>query len=467
MKNVHFIGIAGKGMSATALLLREAGWKISGSDAGFYPPVSDYLVRAGVHFNEGYAASNIPADVDLIVIGKNAKLVPETNEEVAAAFASGKPIKSFPDVLSELTEGRNTIVVVGSYGKSTSTALLAWCLTEAEKDPSYFIGEVTRGFENYAHLGKSDTFILEGDEYPSANWDKTSKFLHYNAKNVLLTSATHDHFNIFPTHEDYLAPFRTLLNSLEKNSIVVANAGEKNAKALTDHTSARVVFYSLLGPKDWHASNIHYGMPTTFDLMRDKEKIIEITTTQLGAHNIENIVGASAMLLEKNLLSAEELARGINTFQGVKRRMEYLSPHSLIPVFEGFGSSYEKAKSAITATKLHFPEKRLVIVFEPDTISWRRAETLSQYDDVFSGASRVYIVQPPHDAKGMPISIEQMAARAKTTVGEVIPCPSAKVCIADLEKNLERNDVVLLLSSGAMGGLIESIPKLAETKFPA
>src|SRR6185312_3515847 len=217
-KKAHFIGIAGKGMSATALLLREAGVDITGSDEGFYPPVSDYLVAAHIPFNNGYKPEHIPADADVIVIGKNAKLVPETNAEVKAAFDyhknSGKKILSFPAVLAELTKNTDNIIVAGSYGKSTSTALLAWCLLHGKYDPSYFIGEITRGFVAHAHLGKGKTFILEGDEYPSANWDNTSKFLHYNAKSVLLTSATHDHVNVYPTHEEYLAPFRKLLEQL-------------------------------------------------------------------------------------------------------------------------------------------------------------------------------------------------------------------------------------------------------------
>ena len=210
----HFIGIAGKGMSATALLLKQMGVRISGSDEGFYPPVSDYLKSANIAFAKGYRKENIPDDADVIIIGKNAKLQPETNEEVRAAFASGKLVRSFADIVHDMTVSSDNVVVAGSYGKSTCTALLAWCLRTAKKDPSYFIGEVTNGFECYAQRGQGPVFVLEGDEYPSSNWDSTSKFLRYNARNVLLTSATHDHVNVFPTHADYLVPFRALLDAL-------------------------------------------------------------------------------------------------------------------------------------------------------------------------------------------------------------------------------------------------------------
>ena len=164
----HFIGIAGKGMSATALLLKQMGVEISGSDEGFYPPVSDYLKSANIAFSQGYRKENIPDDVDVIIIGKNAKLQPETNEEVRAAFASGKLVSSFADVLHDMSTSSETVVVAGSYGKSTCTALLAWCLRSAKKDPSYFIGEVTNGFERYAHRGTGPVFVIEGDEYPSS-----------------------------------------------------------------------------------------------------------------------------------------------------------------------------------------------------------------------------------------------------------------------------------------------------------
>src|SRR5882724_3695246 len=287
----HFIGIAGKGMSATALLLKQMGVQISGSDEGFYPPVSDYLKSANVAFAQGYRKENIPDDAEVIIIGKNAKLKPETNDEVRAAFASGKLVRSFADILHELTAASETIVVAGSYGKSTCTALLAWCLRNAKKDPSYFIGEVTNGFESYAHRGQGQVFVLEGDEYPSSNWDNTSKFLHYNAMNVLLTSATHDHINVFPTHADYLVPFRALLDRLPPEAVLVACGSEPHARALVQATGRPAVFYALNDGANWHAGKIVHGVQTDFDLMRGDQKVVRLSTSHLGNHNIENIVG--------------------------------------------------------------------------------------------------------------------------------------------------------------------------------
>jgi UDP-N-acetylmuramate: L-alanyl-gamma-D-glutamyl-meso-diaminopimelate ligase len=461
----HFIGIAGKGMSAVALLLREAGALITGSDEGFYPPVSDYLAKAGIPFANGYKKENIPDDADVIVIGKTARLVPESNEEVAAAFSSGKKVLSFPDVLHELTLHTDNIVVAGSYGKSTSTALLAWCLLHAGKDPSYFIGEITKEFDAHAHKGNGGVFVLEGDEYPSANWDESSKFLHYNPHTVLLTSATHDHVNVYPTHESYLEPFKKLLSVIPPNGLLVVNAGEPHALALSRLYRGKTVTYGT-EESAWHAQHIVYGLPTTFDLIHNGVKVISMTTQLLGAHNIENIVGIGAVLLEKGLLTPEELAKGVASFEGVKRRMEHLSPRSSVAVYEGFGSSYEKAKAAVAAMKLHFPNRRLTVVFEPHTFTWRNRASLHQYDDVFAGADNVFIFSPPHDGKETQLSAEEIASRVSEHGTPAVAVDTPEAMLDILDKQLEVNDAVLLSSSGAMGGLIESIPRLAEQKFP-
>lgn len=463
----HFIGIAGKGMSATALLLRQMGVRITGSDEGFYPPVSDYLKNENIPFAEGYRKENIPDDADVIVIGKNAKLLPESNEEVRAAVESGKPVRSFADLLHDMTADSETIVAAGSYGKSTCTALLAWCLRNAGKDPSYFIGEITNGLETHAHRGQGSTFVLEGDEYPASNWDNRSKFLLYNAKNVLLTSATHDHINVFPTHADYLAPFQTLLGSLPADGLLVVSS-EPHARALAGNLSSAVVFYGLEDKAHWHAANIERGAETGFDLMRGSEKIVRLSTRMLGDHNIENIVGVSAMLLERKLLTPEELRAGISTFQGVKRRMELLSPRSRVPVYEGFGSSYEKARSAIAATRLHFPDRRLIVVFEPHTFTWRNRAAIAAYDDVFAGASKIFIFEPASQgaASHAQLTQDEIVARTRAANYDAEAINDPDEALRRLGDVLKPNDVVLLLTSGELGGLIRKIPQLVEAKFP-
>lgn len=469
MKKAHFIGICGVGMSATARLLQISGWEISGSDEGFYPPVSDYLNLHKIPLTEGYRAENIPNDVDLIVIGKNAKLVAHENEEVKAALASGKTIRSFPEVLEGLTSETNNIVVAGSYGKSTCTALLSFCLEHAGKDPSYFIGAVPLNTGELVRLGEGPTFILEGDEYPSSNWDSTSKFLHYNPHDVLLTSAEHDHVNIFPTHTEYLLPFKTLLSLLPPEGLLIACADEESSLALAHTHPGPKVLYGLKHPEaTWSAASIEYGRETTFTLTKSDLPIISLTTTLLGAHNIQNIVGVSAVLLEKGLLTPAELQAGISAFKGIRRRLDLKTENSVIPVYEGFGSSYQKARSAIEAVKLHYPERRLVVVFEPHTFSWRNRDTIHWYDDVFSGAGEVLIYEPAQQGATThkQLSQEEIVDRVRESGTLVTGAHTAQDALRYLSEHLHESDVILILTSGDIGGLIASIPNLVELRFP-
>jgi len=465
-KKAHFIGIGGVGMSATAKLLRDAGVAITGSDEAVYPPISTMFEREGIAYATPYAPSNIPADCDLIVIGKNAKLVPETNAEVAAAHASGKLILSFPEVLAVVSEGKENIVVAGSYGKSTSTALLAHVLESAGLAPSYFIGAVPLSPATAARMQSGKLFVLEGDEYPASNTDPRSKFLLMHPRHLLVTPLAHDHFNIFPTPSDYLKPFYKLAALPPADATLVVCTEGALSKEFLSNIGRPAVTYGI-HEGEYTAADIVYGETTTFSLMYNGAEIIKLATTQLGEHNIQNIVGVAALVLSLNLITPEQLATGVASFKGIKRRLDRKSEKTLIPIFEGFGSSYEKLQSAIAAMRLHFPTKRLLVVFEPNTIGWRSRATLAQYDSAFAGAGKVYVFNPPHDGKETEIGVEDIVARVHGSGIEAAGVSTAEETLALLGQELSPGDCILLSSSGAMGGLIEEIPKLAEEKFPS
>jgi UDP-N-acetylmuramate: L-alanyl-gamma-D-glutamyl-meso-diaminopimelate ligase len=455
-RKAHFIGIAGIGMAATALLLREQGWAVTGSDEGFYPPASEILPRAGIRVVSPHAAENVPADAETIVIGKHAKLTQE-NPEVAAAFASGKRILSFPDVLAEVTRNRDRIVVAGSYGKSTSASLLAWVLVHAGRHPGYFLGAVPKNMPSNAALGRDAPFILEGDEYPSSNTDPRAKFLHYAPQSLLLTSAVHDHVNVFPTHADYLAPFRELVADLPRDGLLVVCADEPHAMALARAAPCRVVTYALSDANaSYRAEDIVYGEESTFDLIGPGVRQ-PMKTMQLGAHNIENMLGAAALLLQKGLAMPHEIADAFASYAGILRRLDKLTTTSPIPVYEGFGSSREKSRAAIDAIRLHFPTKRLVIVFEPYTFSWRSRDTLHWYDTVFDGAAEVLVYQPPSHGADSHHQVSQQEIIYRIA-GTGVPVTSigadTNIGLAAITGRLQPNDVVLVLTTGNLGGLI-------------
>ena len=466
MQKVHIIGIAGVGMSATALLLKEAGWTVTGSDAECYGPPRGILSRGGISFTIGYDPKNIPDDVDCFIIGRNAKLAPEENEEVRAALESGKPVYSFPEMLGKLTKDRENVVVAGSYGKSTVASIVSHILRHAGVDAGYFIGAEpvqTKWISAPSAFGSVKTFILEGDEYPSGHNDPRSKFLHLHPHDIILTSVVHDHVNVYPTFEDYKKPFKELLALVPNEGIIVASADEPNSLALAQESGKKVISYGIKNEiADYRASDIHFGDRTHFHLIGKEAMLGEIETMLLGAHNVEDITAAAVWILARELASFDQIASAITDFRGVRRRLDNIAPHSQIPIFEGFGSSYEKARAAIEAIKLHYPNRPLVIVFEPHTFGWRNRANLNWYDDVFREASRVFIAPPATQGAGThdQLSHEEILAR----VGAISDSYTSPETVT---QSLSGNEVVLILSSGDLEGTIPTLIDSVTKKFPA
>lgn len=467
-KKAHLIGICGKGMSALALILKQKGYKITGSDENFYDPIASLLKKNGIKFAPSYSPFNIPKNADFVVIGGHTKLTPRENKEVKAAFNSGIRIQSLPETLGELANETENTIVAGSFGKSTVTSLLAWCLKNSKKDPSYFIGAAPIGFKTNSHLGKSSHFIFEGDEYPSSNWDSTSKFLHLRPKNLILISALHDHINVFPTEEDYIRPYEKLVSLLPKNGILVAGKEGKNVARITKKAKCKIINYGFDEKSMWHPQNTAYGEKTSFDLFRGKNKIINLETTLLGKHNIENIVGVSAFLLEKRLITKKELRKSIKTFKGVSGRTDLKTKKSSVLVYEGFGSSYHKAKSFFDSLKLHFPNKKLITIFEPHTFGWRNIENKKWYKDIFDTSSIVLMLPPAkHGAKShSQMTFSEIFEEVKKNGRQVYKIENEKKALALLKKTVGKNDIVALVSSGSLLGLTDSVPKLMEKMFP-
>jgi len=467
MAKAHFIGLCGVGMSATALLVKESGVEVSGSDAECYGPPKGILKKNNVKVFQTYSPKNIPEDVDFVVISRNAKLSPEENEEVRAALNSGKPVYSFPQVLGALTENRHNVVVCGSYGKSTTTSLVAHILRHAGVSAGYFVGAEpvpSKALPNPAELGSEPTFILEGDEYPSGHNDSRAKFLHLHPEDVVLTSVVHDHVNIYPTFSDYKKPFVELLSKVPDGGLVIVCADEVGALELAEASGKKIITYGV-SKGTFHAKDIEIGFHTRFTLVSDDGTTIELETELLGMHNIENIVGASAYVLSRKLVSAEELQAAVVAFPGVRRKLDLVTPNSSLPVYEGFGSSYEKARSALSAIKLHFPYKRVVVVFEPHTFGWRNKANLAWYDDVFLGSQLVFIAPPALQGASTheQLSFEQITERVRGSgiLSEAYyPDEVSKVVAM-----LDANDVVLILTSGDLLGSIEDFLSLIEKRF--
>lgn len=463
--NVYFVGIAGAGMSALVSVLVSEGVRVSGSDEGVFPPISTYLDRLGVPYHVGFDAARVPPDLDAAIVGTSAKLELSSNPELAELIRRGVPRYSFAEYLGLHTKGRENVVITGSFGKSTLTAMCASFLKDAGKDPGYFIGAIPLDLPTTGASGADPLFLIEGDEYIVSAEDRRSKFLLYHPSHVLISSLVHDHLNVFPTIESYEAPFRELIELLPKaGKLVCANAHE----ALHRMTAGRpVVWYGLQPCGGYFAENIQIGEITRFDLRTPGGGRIPLSTQLLGLHNVENIVGAAALLMELGQIDADALARAAPCFRGVARRLDKKTVSSRAPVYEGFGSSYEKARSAIEAMQLHFPGRPLVVVFEPHTFSWRNREGLAWYDSVFEGVDQVLLLPPPGHGAGSheQLSQTEIAERIRRAGVKTTPIAGRDDGLEILGRTLTGDEAILLLSSGPLAGLADALPKALDERF--
>ena len=463
--NYYFLGVAGAGMSALASILISEGHEVSGSDEGVFPPVSTYLDRLGIPWHDGFAASLVPEDIDAAIVGASARLEVASNPEVAELERRGVTRLGFPEFLGRHTQGRDNIVIAGSFGKSTVTALCAVLMREAGRDPGYFIGAIPLDLETTGHAGRDPAFLIEGDEYIVDDDDRRSKFLLYHPQSLLISSIVHDHLNVFPTIESYETAFAALIDLLPRDGLLVCAHGfEALHRFTTDRT---VVWYGLAPCRGYHADKVEIGEVTRFHLVTPHGQRIALETELLGLHNIENIVGAAALLLERGDIDAAALQRGVRRFRGVERRLDKKTTRSSVPAYEGFGSSYEKARSAIDAIALHFPHRPSVVVFEPHTFSWRNAESLCWYDTVFDGVARVLLLPPPeHGARRhRQLTQEKILQRIRGAGVAARGFASGAEVLADLESSLTGDEVVLLLSSGPLDGLARSAPSMLDARF--
>jgi UDP-N-acetylmuramate: L-alanyl-gamma-D-glutamyl-meso-diaminopimelate ligase len=287
----------------------------------------------------------------------------------------------------------------------------------------------------------------------------------YHPAHTLISSLVHDHVNMFPTMADYTAPFAELVKLTPKTGRLVCARG---FEALDEITKGRdVVWYGLKPGPGYGAEDIQIGEITTFNLTLPLGGRVAIETELLGLHNIENLVGAAALLLELDLISLDSLRAGARNFRGVARRLDKKTTRSTLPAYEGFGSSYEKARSAIEAVRLHFPSRPLVVVFEPHTFSWRNEEAKAWYDSVFEGVSRVLILPPPEHgaAAHAQMSHDEITARVVLAGVNVQSAANGAAVHEDLARTLKGDEVVLLLSSGPLDGLADTLPKWLDERF--
>jgi len=459
--NIYLLGIAGTGMGSFAGLLRAAGHQVSGSDENVYPPMSDKLAEWRIKTYSPYAAANLEAaKPDLAVVGN---VIRAENAEAKALRRRGIPHMSFPEALEELLlTKRHPVVVAGTHGKTTTTSLLAQVLHHAGYDPSLLVGGVPLNFNEGFRLGKGEHFVIEGDEYDTAYFDKGPKFLHYRPRTAIVTGAEFDHADIYRDTAHYESAFEKFYALLPQDGYVAACSTFANWKRLAASARCRVESYSSSesAEADWTANWISLGSAgASFEVAFRGTPEIRVTLPAAGRHNVENALGVYAACRALGL-KPDRIAAGFASFRGVKRRQELRGEPRGIAVIDDFAHHPTAVRETIAAVAAQYPGRRLVAVFEPRSNTAMRKIHQQEYAHAFAGAAEALISQPTAIAKvpeAERVDAKRMAQdiAAAGTPARWMEGPDAIVAV--LAREGRPGDVILGMSNGGFGGFHQKL----------
>lgn len=469
------MGIGGTGMAATAGIALEAGFSVTGSDVNLYPPMSTMLEELGIEVLSPYSPSNLDKiDPQLIIV---ANALSRGHEELEAALARDIPYTSFPAFLGEnVLAARESIVVTGTHGKTTTSSLLAYALKSLGVDPGYMIGGIPRDLSRSFHIGKGATFVIEGDEYDTAFFDKNSKFLHYRPKYLLINNLEFDHADIFKDLSAIEAQFHKLLELTKDPAHICANIDNPNVRRLIEdaglsrkitHVSTRghnneADFTLLKAEPDARSSHWRIQIKTPANLWGN----IDIESKLSGHHNAANIcqvVACLGTLYNSGLIpketSKQDIMNAIGSFTGVARRMDHLGSANGIDVFEDFAHHPTAVAEVLNGLRESAKNGRLLVAFEPKNASSRRSVFLDAFAKSLKLADQVFIAPCPVDQR-IPEDQRMNTEKLANLVGSSARAyETHKTLLADLISSARKGDTVIFMSSGSFAGIQHEIVK--------
>jgi len=470
LRTIHIMGVGGTAMAALAGMLVDAGYTVTGSDTAVYPPMSDVLARLGIRVMQGYKAENLAHRPDLVIVGN---VIRASYPEAEALLASDLPYMSFPALLGHLFLDRHrSLVVAGTHGKTTTTALAAWLLDKAGREPGYLVGGQPLNFDRTARDGAGAPFVIEGDEYDTAFFDKGPKFLHYRPSAAILTSVEFDHADIYADLEHVKDSFRRFVRLIPESGALVAWWPSDAVVEVAREAKCEIRRY---GPgQDWdgRVDDVDHATGSMrFTVLREGRVYGQFQSIMVGVHNLYNQVAVVA-LLDREGLSPAEMAAGFASFRGIKRRQELIGEPGGVAVIDDFAHHPTAVKLTLEALRLRFGPRRLWAIFEPRSNTSRRAVFQAEYAAAFDEADLV-IIAPPVDLSRIAETerfdparmVADLRARGKEAFLARVPPPSdgapaeptaeqiADAVAAMVIANALPSDVVAVLSNGGFGGL--------------
>ena len=460
------MGIAGTAMGALAGMLKDAGYDVRGSDKAVYPPMSTYLEGLGIPVMQGFNAENLDYGPDLVVVGNVIRAI---YEEAVALTEGELPYCSFPQLLGELfLRDAHSVVVAGTHGKTTTTSIAAWLLAAGGLEPGFLIGGLAKNFDRTARAGAGTHFVIEGDEYDTAFFDKGPKFLHYRPKTCILTSVEFDHADIYRDLDHVKESFQKLMGILPPDGRLIVRGDDPGAADVARLAECPVWTYGPGQMWDGRVETVDTQAGTmTFSVLREGKAIGTFTSIMVGEHNLYNQVAAAAAAVEVGL-SPAKIAEGFASFQGIRRRQEVRGEPGGVTVIDDFAHHPTAVKVTLEALRQRFGERRIWAVFEPRSNTSRRNTFQAAYAEAFDAADQV-ILAPPYDTSRIPEAERFSSARlvadvtARGTDAMVLETPSQ--IAATLSVRAHPHDVIAILSNGAFGGLHDELLHLLEQRF--
>ena len=453
MKHVHFIGIGGTAMATLAVMLKRRGVDVQGSDQSIYPPMSDVLEAEEIEPFDGFRPEQISDDVDLVIVGN---AISRGNVELEAVLDRKLVYASLPEVVRDqfLWDARS-LVITGTHGKTTTAALVAWLLTHAGHDPSLLMGGVARNFGASHRLGRGREFVIEGDEYDSAFFDKTAKFLKYLPDVAVVGNLEFDHADIYNDLEAIRVEFRRLVRLIPRQGLLIVGADSDEAFVLRDEAHCRVESFGLSSSADWKAVSITpVRTGTTFWIERNGEPFVEITSPLLGDYNVRNVLAATAMVTAVGV-GAEDIAKGVATFEGVKRRLELLGEVRGVTIYDDFAHHPTAVAETLAAVRGAYPGRRIWSIFEPRSATACRRMVEADLASALRTADEVVLapVYRKTVAEAIRLSPERVVAMLTTKGVRARYLPRIEDIVKVVVEESREGDQVVIMSNGAFDGI--------------
>ncbi len=455
VRSVHLIAVCGTAMGALAAMLQETGLTVTGSDRNVYPPMSTFLAERQIEVMDGFSSAHLDHRPDLVVVGN---AVTRDNPEAEAMRSMGLAYCSLPEALNHFAAaGKETLLVAGTHGKTTTSSLLAWLLHSAGEDPSFMIGGILNNFSGNYRIGGGRAFVVEGDEYDTAYFDKGPKFLHYRPQVAIVTGVEFDHADIFRDLDHVKSAFRRFLGRMAPECHLLAYDTDPNlADLLSEAPDCQLARYGCEARSDWRLGDVRLADGATeFEVHHHGEPFGTFRTPMIGTHNLLNAVAALAAAHYTGV-AASDLAAGLAGFLGVKRRQEVRGVKNGVTVIDDFAHHPTAVRETVQAVKAFYGERRLVAVFEPRTNTSMRDVFQKTYAACFDPADRVCIRKPPLLQKipeGERFSSAKLVADIEKRGTPAQYFEDTEAIIDFLLHEAAEGDVVLIMSNGGFDNI--------------